>query len=370
MSDRNRRVCVVGGGPAGLAASIVLARTGYEVVVVDCATLPIDKACGEGLMPDSLHALAGLGVAIPSHAGFAFRGIRFADAHSSVYADFPDGMGKGVRRPILHELLWAKAASLGVSLLWNSKHVHLTEGGVSADGKFIEASLVVAADGQNSSIRRQAGLDRVRREKRRYGFRRHYRMAPWSSYMELHWGPRSQIYMTPVAADELCIAVISRDPKLRLEEALLEAPELRRRLAEGVPVSVEMGGLSISRRFQRVQQGDVLLAGDASGSVDAITGEGMCLAFKQALLLERVLLTGDLRQYNSQHGDLMNLPEAMSALMLLLESSTRLRRKVLAGLAAHPEIFGSFLAVHVGASPFRDLLSWRLLDFGRAFLTA
>ena len=67
-------------------------------MVVDCATPPIDKACGEGLMPDSLQALAGLGVAIPSHAGFAFRGIRFADAHSSVYADFPDGMGKGVQR--------------------------------------------------------------------------------------------------------------------------------------------------------------------------------------------------------------------------------------------------------------------------------
>src|SRR5207245_6117621 len=115
---------------------------------------------------------------------------------------------------------------VGVSTIWDAKRVQLTRDGVSLRGRAITADFVVGADGQNSSIRRQANLDRVMQEKHRFGFRRHFRVAPWSPYMELHWGSRSQIYVTPVAADEVCVAVISHNSQLRLSEALREFPQL------------------------------------------------------------------------------------------------------------------------------------------------
>ena len=370
MFSSDRKVCVVGGGPVGLAAAIALKREDCDVTVVDCAVPPVAKACGEGLMPDSIAALAELGIEIPADAGFAFRGIRFADACSSVFADFPNGIARGLRRTVLHELLIQHATGLGVSIFWGAKRVRLTEGRVSVDGRSIQADLVVGADGQNSQIRRQASLDHVKREGRRYGFRRHYRIAPWSSYMELHWGPRSQIYTTPVAEDEICVVVISRHPKLRLEHALCNFPELQKRLKGSLPVSPEMGALSISRTLRSVQRGNVVLIGDASGSVDAITGEGMCLGFKQALALAHAIRTGDVREYESQHRALMKRPQRMASLMLTLEHSGQLQRRALAAFAQNPELFESLLAIHVGASSFGELRFWRLLDFGRAFLAA
>src|SRR5207253_2995692 len=76
-------VFVIGGGPAGLAAAIAARKRGFEVVVADGAQPPIDKACGEGVMPDGVAALARLGVAATINHGFPFHGIR-AD---TVYVD-------------------------------------------------------------------------------------------------------------------------------------------------------------------------------------------------------------------------------------------------------------------------------------------
>src|ERR1700761_3896454 len=220
MSKSHARVCVVGAGPAGLAAAIALARAGYRVTAVDCATPPIDKSCGEGLMPDSISALRQLGIELPAALGFPFEGIRFSNGHSCVYASFSSGKGRGVRRTALHELLIQHAENERVSLVWGAKDVELHERGILLNGKLMLADFVIGADGQNSRVRRQAGLSAVTKERRRYGFRRHFRMAPWSPCVELHWGPNCQVYITPVAPDEVCVALISSDPGLRLNQAL------------------------------------------------------------------------------------------------------------------------------------------------------
>lgn len=345
-------VCIVGGGPAGLAAAIALSRAGHRVTVIDCATPPIDKACGEGLLPDSLAALQELGVSIPGGVGAPFRGIRFLDAHSCVTADFPNGTGFGIRRTALHRLLLQRAEDLRVAFLWGAKNVRLLQGGVSVNGQLIRAGFVVGADGQNSQIRREAGLSRIRTESRRYGFRQHYRIAAWSPYMELYWGPRCQLYITPVSAEELCVAMIARDSGLRLEDVLPDFPVVYSRLRTAPAVSRERGSLSVTRELRRVYADGVALLGDAAGSVDAITGEGMSLGFRQALVLPQALASGDFKTYQRTQYEISRRPRRMASLMLLLERHPGLRGRVLAWLARQPRVFASLVAVHVGASCF------------------
>src|SRR5258708_10498731 len=81
-------VLIVGGGPAGLACAIAAARQGLQVEVIDAMKPPIDKACGEGLMPDSLEALTAIGFTnldqtLRENETHLLRGIRFLRDSSS-----------------------------------------------------------------------------------------------------------------------------------------------------------------------------------------------------------------------------------------------------------------------------------------------
>jgi flavin-dependent dehydrogenase len=355
-------ICIAGGGPAGLAAALALRRQGFQVTVVDCAVPPIDKACGEGLMPDSLAALRRLGVELDEKAGYPFRGVLFTDGATTVTGHFSDGIGLGMRRTYLHEALVKHAESAGVRLIWGAKNVHLCEEGLSINGELLRAQFVVGADGQRSAIRHSAGLDAVKKERLRFGFRTHYRLPPWSCYVELYWGPRGQVYVTPVAGNEVCVAFVSRDSKLRLEEALKDFPILEKRLAGVEHGSHEMGAMSISRQLKRVHKDGLALLGDASGSVDAITGEGMCLAFKQAEALAQALRAEDLPQYAARHRAIGAKPRLMASLLLAMEWHGGLQRRVLAVLAKHPAVFQSLLNFHVGETALFDFVLKKKAD--------
>src|SRR4051812_37646854 len=102
-------VFIVGGGPIGLATAIALRARGFSVTVADAALPPIDKACGEGLMPDALDSLARLGITLRSEICFPFRGIRFLGPATAVDASFPTGTGMGIRRTHLHQALIERA---------------------------------------------------------------------------------------------------------------------------------------------------------------------------------------------------------------------------------------------------------------------
>ncbi len=203
-------VFVLGGGPAGLAAAIAARLAGFRVLLADAERPPIDKACGEGLMPDSTRVAARLGIRIPCEQGFPFRGIRFQGLHHSVSADFPDGSGLGVRRPLLQNLLVERASQAGVDMLWGEPVIGLQGGTVLLRSKRVEARWVIGADGAQSSVRRWTGLQHFRRDSKRFSYRRHYRIVPWSEYMEIYWGRGSQFYVTPVSANEVCRASRSR----------------------------------------------------------------------------------------------------------------------------------------------------------------
>jgi len=360
-------VFVIGGGPAGLAAAIAARRKGFEVTLADGARPPIDKACGEGLMPDGLAALAGLGITIDSADAHPFHGIRFLGAGVSVEAGFPGGSALGVCRTVLHRKMVEQAAAAGVRALWGTPVTGICSQGVSVAGRLLPARWIVGADGFYSRVRRWTGLDGGHPRDRRFGFRIHYRVAPWSEYMELHWGAGCQCYVTPVAADKVCVALISRDSHLRLDEALGRFPELSARLAGARRVASERGAATANYSLKRVYRGRVALVGDASGSVDAITGEGLCLSFQQAIALADSLACGGLAAYQAEHRRLALRPTVMSRCMLAMDRRAWLRQRVLRALASEPRIFRKMLAMHVGALSPRDFaangwaLAWQML---------
>ena len=363
-------VLVVGGGPAGLAAAIAARLKGFEVTLADCAQPPIDKACGEGIMPDGVAALRQLGVVISPADSYPFRGICFRGCGVSVAADFPHGCGFGIRRTALHKVLSERAAEVGVSMLWNARVKCLASETVSVNGRPVQCRWLIGADGQNSHLRRRAGIDDSRRRDLRFGFRRHFRVKPWSDYVEVLWGEGCQIIVTPVSREEVCVGLISRNAQPRLDGEIPKFPYLVNRLRGAAPTSPERGSLTANHSVRTVIRDRIALVGDASGSVGAITGEGLCLAFQQAICLAEALAQSNPAYYQAAHRRITKLPAAMARLLLTMDKHASIRRRVLHGLASEPEIFERLLALHLGALAPAGLGVSGMVNLGWRVLTA
>jgi flavin-dependent dehydrogenase len=368
FANSDRDVVIVGGGPAGLAAAIAARQRGFSVTVADGAAPPVDKTCGEGMMPETLASLRSLGIRLEHREGFRFDGICFVNEGTRAFAKFPGGQGLGLARPVLHEKLIEHAEECGVHLLWKTPVTEIDREGVLARGKKIRARWIVGADGLASRVRRWGGLEPARNSTPRFANRRHYRLAPWSSFMEIHWGQRVQAYVTPIAPDEVSVVIIAeRSKNAEFEQALESLPELRRRLRGAEISGRERGAVTSSRSLKDVQRGKVALLGDASGSVDAITGEGLRLAFQQAFVLADALEAGTLEKYQQAHRALQKRPLLVASLMVWLGQHSLLRDRVIQSFAAKPALFSKFLAYHVGDASPAELLStgaalgWQLL---------
>ena len=338
------------------------------MTVADVARPPIDKACGEGVMPNGVAALRRLGVAIPPDGSMLFRGIRFVASGSSARADFPGEPGRGVRRTALHRLLVERAEALGVTLAWGTRVRGITPAGVVLDGGAVACGFVVGADGERSRVRGWAGLPAATAPELRFGFRRHFRVRPWTDAVEVHWCDGAQVFVTPVAPAEVCVALISRDPRLRLANLSAVCPDLARRLGRAPATTPERGARSVSRRLRVVVRERVALVGEASGSLDGVSGEGLSVLFQHALALGEALAAGDLARYQSAFRRARRNPALMASLLLAMDRGPWLRHRALRALAAEPSLFSRLLALHVGApvSPRQaaqslGALGWRLL---------
>ncbi|MFF8433779.1 NAD(P)/FAD-dependent oxidoreductase [Streptomyces bacillaris] len=284
-------ILIAGGGPAGLAAAIRAARAGLEAVVVEPRPAPVDKACGEGIMPGGLTALHALGV---HPAGHPLRGIRYTDGLRTAQAPFRGAYGLGVRRTALHTALHERAEALGVRIV-EGKVREVRQDGHTVTAAGLTARWLIAADGLHSPLRRALGLDHPVPGPGRYGLRRHYRTAPWSDLVEVHWSPHAEAYVTPVDDHLVGVAVLSRDRRPYADH-LAAFPDLAARLA-GPGATPVRGAGPLRQRACGPRAGRVLLVGDAAGYTDALTGEGIALAVATATAAVGCLVAGRPEEY-------------------------------------------------------------------------
>jgi flavin-dependent dehydrogenase len=344
-AGRSTDLLVIGGGPAGLATAIEARVAGFETLLIDRRRPPIDAACGEGLMPIGAERLRRLGVEIPDCDRAVIRGIRYLDGEVTAGARFTNGVGLGIRRPILHDALRRRAMDVGVQLRWGVSARRLGSNGVESDDGLLEARWLVAADGRLSNIRKLAGLEGRTPKRRRFGVRRHYAVPPWSEFVEVYWADSAEAYVTPIGPGAVGIALLSSESPIDFDRFLNRFPSLRSRLEGVVPISRDRGGGPFGQRPAAVVRDRLALVGDASGSLDPITGEGLSIAFAQAEALIRSLENGCIEDYAAAHRRIRRWPKLMTGLLLAIERHPKLRRRTISVLASNPYLFSHMVDV-------------------------
>ncbi len=356
---------IVGGGPIGLGAAMVAAKAGCRVRVIERAHGPVDKACGEGLMPPAVAWLRRTGIDVPAWGQHRFRGIRYIDRELTVEGDFPDGEGLGVRRLALSEGFRRRALELGVEIEEGEElsGISPSSHGVALtlrSGGRREARFLLGADGLHSTTRRLLGVEVTRGPALRHGIRQHFTGRPWSDHVEVWWGDRAEAYVTPVGPERVGIALLWSGGPARFDTLLAAFPALRERLgpAESAPRGAGPFDLRVSRRVI----GPAVLIGDAAGYLDAITGEGIALGLEQAEAAVHLCLAGKISVYEAEWWRLSRRHRLLTRLLLAIGRRPKLRRRIFRALAQEPAAFGAFLGLNTGTTSLATVLarSWRL----------
>ena len=318
-------------------------------------------------MPEALEALDELGVELGTSMPVV--GVRFIECGHAAEARFLNQTGAGVRRTTLHAILLEHARDAGVELFFGRPVRGLAPSGILAGDEEVQCRWIVGADGSQSAMRRAAGLELPTPCPQRFGMRRHFRIEPWTDFVEAYWAHGVQAFVTPVAADEIDVAMLSSDSRLRYSDALRLFPDLVTRLEGAAATSNVRGAVTASRRLDRVATSSLALLGDASGSVDSVTGLGLCMSFQQAIVLGEALAREDLSLYEVEHHRLAKRARVMESVMLAMDQRDTLRRRAIRTLAAEPAHFSNLLGVHTGAYSALSFALKAPLALGWRFLT-
>lgn len=268
-------------------------------------------------MPGAIPALARLGV---HPRGFPLRGVDYRDEKRNAAHRFVAGSGLGVRRTTLHEALHARADELGARFVHDRvAEVIQDSDGVAAAG--LRADWLFAADGLHSGIARQLGLALpAPRAPRRFGQRRHYRVEPWSELIEVHWTRFGEFYVTPTADGMVGLSLLARRGT-RFDQALAAAPQLAARVRDAEPASELRGAGPFRQRTRARVSGRTLLLGDASGYVDALTGEGIRLGLDHARAAVGAVRAGDPVSYEKEWERVTRDARRLTGRVVLLATS-------------------------------------------------
>ena len=354
-------VAIAGGGPAGLAMAIHAARRGLSTVVLERRATPVDKACGEGVMPAGVSELDGLGVLplISPTDRAVFRGIRYVEEDgTAAEGRLPHGGGLGIRRTALNLALACKARSEGAVLRDHSavlSHRRFDRSVVlQTEAGPVEAQILIAADGLASALRHAEGLDGRQPHRRRFGLRQHFRRSPWTDFVEVHLSDGAEAYVTPVGPHRVGVAFLWEEQRLAKpipQSVRQRFPTLSEKLAAAELESDTRASGPLARTARAPIADRFALLGDAAGYVDAITGEGVSLALLCAAALGKVL--PDALARGATRDSLVPYARAFTRLfrryawttrsVLAVSRRARLRHSLVRFLSTHPAAFEAML---------------------------
>ena len=390
-------IIIVGGSVAGAAAAIALADGGHRILVVDKATFPRDKPCGEGIMPQGMQILDDLGLGPDLRAlGRPFQGISFVNRKGEVArADFPPVPGcpkEGIviRRTELDEVLIRKAASLPNvdvkegflvrEILRDDDQVIGIVGHSKQDSSAIQtytAPLTLGTDGRNSVFHRGCNLKRKVMKRRRFGLIGHLRgMKGRGQDVEVLLQEQGEIYLAHCRDDITLVAILLEDremPRVRgdLQAGYLDILKSTPLVADRMTDWELVGDVSaigpLGFTIAPIHRPGLLLIGDSAGFLDPITGEGMTLALKSVAaavpLIHEAFKSGDFgedlgKAYEARRMSLIVDLFKITKLVLELSRHKRLADGAIRRLGKHPELMSGMVGVASGAQSFSDLSTW------------
>jgi menaquinone-9 beta-reductase len=320
-------VLIVGAGPAGAVVATILARAGVRVRLLDRAAFPRDKLCGDTVNPGTLARLRRLGLSAPiDERGLRVDGMRVTGpGGAAIDGRYPDGVhGRALIRRDLDWALLQQAIAAGARFepsttvrrpIIETAYGSTSIGGVvvSVNGRdcLLRARATVAADGRRSTLAFTLGLARHPARPRRWAVGAYYENAGGlSSLGEMHVRIGRYIGVAPIPGGlaNVCLVKPSMagdqafgDPASLLAAELARDPLLRDRFAGARlaqppvvlgPLAVEVGGAQVS---------GLLLAGDAAGFIDPMTGDGLRFAVRGGELAAEAALDALAHGWNGVH---------------------------------------------------------------------
>jgi flavin-dependent dehydrogenase len=330
---------VAGGGPAGLAAAIEAISVGLSVVVIEPRKYPIDKSCGEGLMPGAVDSLMRLGVEKP--AGKAFSGIRMLARGRSADGTFKGDTGLGVRRTELSRVLRDRAENVGVEFA-EARIRSLEQGADWVETCGLKARWMIAADGLHSTIRRLTSAPWKTKGRPRWGIRAHFQTEPWTDRVEIYCSQHGEAYVTPVSDTSVGVAILTRTPGA-FQDLLVDYPQLKDR-SRG-QIGPEQGAGPFPGWLEKKVHGRILFVGDAAGFLDPITGEGVRLGFDAARLAVTAIKTGQTAGYDRDWWHMARTYWRLTNGILAVRNRPILDRMLVPTLRTVPGLFDQALAV-------------------------